>query len=116
MARTRATTTHDGLMDASEYLRSLVGTTIPTLTGTPNNVLRVEAGRVIVGTGRSPKGQPVPIADVQAAMDLLERDGEVVIDVATVGYRSAFIGAVLASLPGTTTSANPRTVKRRRDD
>jgi hypothetical protein len=87
-------------MDASEYLRSLVGRTIPTLTGRPNTVLNVEGADVIVGTQRSPTGQPVPIPDVQAAMDLLERDGEVVIDVETVGYRSAFIGAVLATLPG----------------
>jgi hypothetical protein len=87
-------------MNASEYLRSLVGTTIPTLMGRSNTVLRVETDRVIVGTERSPTGQPVPIADVQAAIDLLERDGEVVIDVETVGYRSAFIGAVLATLPG----------------
>jgi hypothetical protein len=74
----------------------------------------VESDRVLVGTLRSPKGKPVPIADVQAAMDLLERDGEVVIDVETVGYRSAFIGAVLASLPGATTAASPLRVIRRR--
>lgn len=59
---------------------------------------------MIVGTERSPKGRPVSIADVQAAMELLEQDGEVMIDVETVGHRSAFIGAVLASLPGATTS------------
>ena len=102
-------------MNASDYLHSLVGTTILTLTGKPNMVLRVHVDRVIVRTERSPKGQPVPIADVQAAMDVLERDGEVVIDVKTVGYRSAFIGAVLASLPGATTSSRPSVVKRRRD-
>jgi hypothetical protein len=59
-------------MDASERLRSLVGTTIPTVTGKPNTVLGVEADRVIVRTERSPKERPVSIADVQAAMDLLE--------------------------------------------
>jgi hypothetical protein len=31
---------------------------------------------------------------------MLARDGEVVIDVETVGYRSAFHGAVLATLLG----------------
>jgi hypothetical protein len=102
-------------MDASEYLSSLVGRTITTLMGRPNTVLSVESDRVLVGTRRSPRGKPVPIADVQAAMDLLERNGEVVIDVETVGYRSAFIGAVLASLPGATTSASPRAVRRRRE-
>jgi hypothetical protein len=101
-------------MNASEYLRSLVGTTIPTVTGKPNTVLKVEAARVIVGTEKSPTGQPVPIADVQAAMDLLERDGEVVIDVETVGYRSAFIGAVLATLPGAVvlSTSPPRVASR----
>jgi hypothetical protein len=33
-------------------------------------------------------------------MDMLEADGEVTIDVETVGYRSAFIGAVLLTIPG----------------
>ena len=39
---------------------------------------------------------------IQQAMDILERDGEVTIDVETVGYRSAFVGAVLGALPGAT--------------
>lgn len=102
-------------MDAAAYLRSLAGTTIPTLTGKPNTVIRVESDRVIVGTQRSPQGKPVPISEVQAAMDLLEGEGEIVIDVDTVGYRSAFIGAVLATLPGATTSSGPLTVRLRRD-
>jgi hypothetical protein len=33
-------------------------------------------------------------------MDLLARDGEVTVDVETLGYRSAFVGAVLSTLPG----------------
>jgi hypothetical protein len=33
-------------------------------------------------------------------MEQLEREREITIDVATVGYRSAFIGAVLSTLPG----------------
>jgi hypothetical protein len=49
---------------------------------------------------------------VQNALDLLERDGEVVIDVDTIGYRSAFIGAVLAILPGTKTAPAPPRVIR----
>src|SRR4051812_48135760 len=102
-------------MDASEYLRSLVGTTILTLTGKPNTVLRVEGAHVLVATQKSATGRPVPIADVQAAMDVLERDGEVVIDVETVGYRSAFVGAVLGSLPGATTSLGRQLVRRPRD-
>jgi hypothetical protein len=62
--------------------------------------LRVEDDRVIVATSRSPNGQPVPIAWVQDAVDILERDGEVGINVPTVRHRSAFIGAALRELPG----------------
>jgi hypothetical protein len=75
-------------------------------------VLYVEGDDVIVATAKSPNGQPVPIAWVQNALNLLERDGEVVIDVETVGYRSAFIGAVLATLPGTNTALAPPRVIR----
>jgi hypothetical protein len=93
--------------DARSHLASLVGQEIKTLTGRSNRVLRIEGDDVVVATARSPNGQPVPIAWVQNALDLLERDGEVVIDVETVGYRSAFIGAVSATLPCTSTALAP---------
>ena len=99
-------------MDARVYLESLVGREIKTLTGRSNRVLRIEGKDVIVATDRSPNGQPVPVAWVQSALDMLEKDGDVVIDVKTVGYRSAFIGAVLATLPGTRTALAPRRVIR----
>jgi hypothetical protein len=54
---------------------------------------------VAVGTAKSPSGQPVPIEWVQRALDILARGGVVTIDVDTVGYRSALVGAVLATLP-----------------
>jgi len=60
------------------------------------------AHRPLAATAKSPRGKPVPIADVQAAMDMLASSVEIAIDVPTVGYRSAFIGAVLATLPGAT--------------
>ena len=75
-------------------------------------MLRIEGEDVIVATLKNPNGQPVPIAWVQNTFDLLERDGEVVIDVDTIGYRSAFIGAVLASLPGAKTALAPPRVIR----
>jgi hypothetical protein len=101
------------VMNARSHLGSLVGQEIRTLTGRRNRVLRIDGDDVLVATDRSPDGQPVPIAWVQQAMDMLERDGEVAIDVATVGYRSAFVGAVLASLPGTTTALAPPRVMLR---
>ena len=87
-------------LDARAHLESLVGQELRTVRGRPNTVLSVGPRDVMVAAQRSPGGKPVPIEWVQAAMDILERDGEVTIDVETVGYRSAFVGAVLATLPG----------------
>jgi hypothetical protein len=87
-------------MNAKEYLTSLVGEELRTPAGRPNHVVAVADLDVIVGTKKAPDGRAVPIEWVQQAMDQLERDGEITIDVATVGYRSAFIGAVLSTLPG----------------
>jgi hypothetical protein len=97
-------------LDARSHLASLVGTTIQTLSGASNTVLRLQGDDVIVGTARSPQGQPVPIAWVQAALERLRRDGEVEISVASVGYRSAFVGAALAALPGASTAHKPQRV------
>jgi hypothetical protein len=62
---------------------------------------------VIVATERSTTGQPVPIVWVQQALDRLVRDGQVDITPAVVGYRSAFIGAVLRTLPGAIIGVDP---------
>jgi hypothetical protein len=97
--------------DMAAFLASLEGRTIGTLSGRPNRILRVGHGVVHVGTDRSPDGQRVDIASVQAAVDRLYAEGAITIDVATVGYRSAFIGAVLAALPGTRVSLRPRRVE-----
>ena len=88
---------------ARDHLESLVGQELVTITRKrPNTILAVEAKDVIVAAERSPDGKPVPTEWVQNALDILVRDGEVTIDVETVGYRSSFIGAVLATLPGVT--------------
>jgi hypothetical protein len=96
--------------DARVLLVSLVGRDLRTLTGRGNRILRVEADHVVVATERSPQGQPVEISDVQSALDRLNRDGELEISVASVGYRSAFVGAVLTTIPGTQTAVKPRRV------
>jgi hypothetical protein len=87
-------------VNAREHLQALVGSEIQTVSGRPNRILRLEGDNVLVATSKSPAGQLVPIKWVQAAMDTLESTGEVTIDVESVGYRSAFIGAVLATVPG----------------
>ena len=63
-------------------------------------MLGIDCGSVRIWTSRSPSGQPVPIAWVQEALDRIERDWEIEISVQSVGYRSAFIGAVLQELAG----------------
>jgi hypothetical protein len=72
--------------------------------------LRIEGGEVIVATAKSPSGNPVPVQWLEDAVELLVRDGEVIVDVATLGHRSAFVGAFLATLPGTV--VRPTTPRR----
>ncbi len=60
-----------------------------------------------LATDRSPQGQEVEIADVQRAIDRLTQYGEVEISPQSIGYRSAFIGAVLLTLPGAHVSGSP---------
>ncbi|MFZ5854206.1 MAG: GIY-YIG nuclease family protein [Chloroflexota bacterium] len=97
--------------DIAAFLSGLVGQSIPTIGGKVNRILAIEDDVVLVATDRSPNGKPVQIAEVQAAANLLFERGELEISVATVGYRSAFVGAVLAALPGTTALLNPRRVR-----
>ena len=99
-------------MDARAHLRTLLGRTISTIgQRQPNRIVEIDRNDVIVATQRSPAGQRIPIADVQAAMDMLETTGDLIIDKKVVGYRSAFIGAVLATLPGARVSTRPRRVR-----
>lgn len=83
-----------------EHLSTLVGSGVPTISGAPNRVIDVIGDNVIVGTTRSPNGEPVALADIQAAVDRVFDGEEVRIDPDSVGFRSAFVGAVLQSMPG----------------
>ena len=87
-------------LDARSLLESLVGRQISTLTGRPNRVLGLADINVIVGTDRSPDGEPVPISAVQVGLDRLLETGEVEVHPRALGHRSSFIGAVLLTLPG----------------
>lgn len=60
----------------------------------------ISKDNALVATGRSPNGQPVPLREVQHALDVLAQDGQVAVDVATLGHRSAFCGAVLKTIAG----------------
>jgi hypothetical protein len=87
------------MIDAFDHLEQLVDKTIVTVTGAPNKVLAVTRSEVLVGTGKSPAGKPVPLDWVQTALNRLAT-GEVEISVDSLGYRSAFVGAVLLTVPG----------------
>ncbi len=91
-------------------LKPLLGLTIPTMTGRSNRVIAIRGNDVIVATAKSPTGRPVPIEWIQDALDRLERDGDLEISVASVGYRSAFVGAVLQTLPGAIATTRPRRI------
>lgn len=97
-------------MSAVDLLRGLLGETIQTVTGKENRILKVEGGSVLVGTDRSPEGQPVPLVDVQHGLDVLFSRGTLQVSVEELGHRSAFVGAVLATLPHVTATKSPATV------
>jgi hypothetical protein len=97
-------------LTADELLHSLIGEEIRTVTGQPNMVLAVNGDTALVRTSQSPAGQPVGVVEVQKGLDKLRADGSVLVSVAELGYRSAFVGAVLGTLPGAQFAKNPATV------
>lgn len=90
------------VFDARAHLQSLTGQTISTVTGRSNTVVAVRGDEVFVRTARNDltDGDPVPIQWVQDAADILFAKGEIGINVEEASYRSAFVGAVLATIPG----------------
>lgn len=110
-ARAVTTLPAEAMETATDLLRRLIGVPISTIDGSPNLVLGVTPPDVIVATTRSPQGTPVPIADVQQALDRLRTEGAVTIAPGEVGYRSAFVGAVLLTLPGARASGTPPVVQ-----
>lgn len=99
-------------IDARTHLQSLAGQTLWTATRRqPNRILRVTASEVFVATDKSPRGQSLPLDWVQAAFDRLAAGEEVRISVPSLGYRSAFIGAAMLSLPGARLLTTPTRVR-----
>lgn len=101
-------------IDAHAHLASLAGRTIWTATQRkPNRILSVTHSEVVVATNKSPRGEAVPLHDVQAAFDRLAAGQEVRISVPSLGYRSAFVGAAMVSLPDTELLRAPTRVRLR---
>ncbi len=95
---------------ARELLGGLVGRPLQTIGGAQNQILEICDDDVVVATARSPLGQPVLLASVQDALDHIRATGELQIDPPTVGYRSAFIGAVLRTLPNARIEHGPQRI------
>jgi hypothetical protein len=96
--------------DARTLLADLVGQPLWTISGRPNEILELRDQEVVVATDRSPAGTSLPVAWVQDALDRIQATGELQIDPPSVGYRSAFIGAVLRTLPNARTEHDPQRV------
>lgn len=89
-----------GRIDARQFLQSVEGEVIYTVSRRqPNRVLGLQGDTVLVGTTKTPGGEAVPLADVQSALDRLTSGEEVPVNVDSLGYRSAFVGAVLQAVP-----------------
>ena len=95
-----AATTKLTRLDVRTYLDRLIGAELRTVTGRPNRILGVRDSDLVVETTKSPSGRTVPIAWVESAVGALRANGVITIDVPTLGYRSAFVGSVLLTLPG----------------
>lgn len=92
---------------AADLLRRLIGRPLETASGHSNMVLGVQGSDVLVATNRSPRGRRVPVYEVQEALDRLVAAGALTIHPDEAGYRNAFIGAVLRTLPGASFSGSP---------
>jgi len=95
-------------VDARTLLFALVGRDLHTVDGSWNRILRLEGDNVIVQTNHSgPAGAPVSITWVQEGIDLLLAKGVVLIRPKVLRHRSAFVGAVLLTLPGVEGALRP---------
>lgn len=109
--RESATVPPEARDSATNLLRRLVGVPITTVIGEQNLILGVEPPLVRVATERAPNGRPVRISDVEVALARLVETGSVVIHKDEVGFRSAFVGAVLQTIPGTTVIGSPPVIR-----
>jgi hypothetical protein len=96
--------------DAVDVLQRLVGRDVVTVDGRVNRVLEVGPRNVLVATGKSPQGKLVPLAWVQEGLDKLFARGRVAASVEELRYRSAFVAAVLATLPRAVVTKDPAAV------
>jgi len=87
------------MISAEVLLRSLIGEPLATVRECSNTIVGVTDDAAIVETSRSPQGRPVPIDWVDHVLDRIGAGEQVSIEPGSVGDRSAFLGAVLRTLP-----------------
>src|SRR5450631_1171130 len=92
---------------AEDVVGTLIRVRLHTLSGAENQIIAVAGGQATVATNKPPEGKPVPINEVQRALDLLIKTGSIIPSPDSVGYRSAFIGAVLRTIPGVQADLTP---------
>jgi hypothetical protein len=92
---------------ADQLLRRLIGTELRTVTGNWNMILGVRTTTALVATHRSPQGQDIETSDVDSALDRFATQGQIEVTPESLGYRSAFIGAVLLTIQGARVSGSP---------
>jgi 5-methylcytosine-specific restriction protein A len=92
------------------YLDALIGQTLPTVTGKPNTIVRVEGSSVLVATDDNADGARVPLSLVQSVADRVFDGEEVVFDPQA---RSAFVGAVLGTMDQVEVLTDPRRARLR---
>ena len=95
---------------ARGLLKRLIDKPLYTITQEKLNLVRTVEGDYAY-VEREQSGR-VPIADVQAAIDALYRDGKLRINKATLGHsNTAFVGAVLRELPNVEVLVRPQRVR-----
>jgi hypothetical protein len=96
----------EALDGATNLMRRLIGEDLHTYAGDINVILAVRSDSVLVRTSRSPDGQWVRTGMIETALRRLLRYESV-----SVGHANAFVGAVLATIPGTELDADLRTLR-----
>lgn len=97
-----------------EYLLGLKGQELSTVvTGAVNRVLDVTNSSVLVGTNSNPSGSPVSLSFIQEVVDQVFAGDEVIFD---PQRRSAFVGAVLATMDEVEVLTQPRRARLRKPE
>jgi hypothetical protein len=88
-------------IDMHRLLKPYEGRTIKTYKGKPNRIIDIENESVLVGTMKSPSGEPVVVDDIRESLERLLEEGQVMYKgAAPRSNRDSFVVAFLLSLDG----------------